>query len=102
MSEKKFKSFAEFYPFYLNEHDHSFNKFLHFFGTLGFFLSLAYATLERSPGTILLGILFAYGHAWIGHFVIEHNRPATFKHPIYSLLGDFKMFWELLTLQRSF
>jgi len=102
MAQKTFKTFEDFYPFYIKEHSHSFNKFLHFFGTTGFLLSIVFASLEKNPLIILGGIIFAYGLAWIGHYLIEHNRPATFQYPLYSLRGDFKMFWELLTLQRSF
>jgi hypothetical protein len=47
--------------------------------------------------TIGLIPIVGYGFAWVGHFVFEKNRPATFKYPFYSFLGDFKMFWEILT-----
>lgn len=46
--------------------------------------------------------LIGYGSAWVGHFFFEHNRPATFKHPLYSLAGDYRMWWEVLSGQRAF
>jgi hypothetical protein len=45
--------------------------------------------------------LFGYGFAWVGHFVFEKNRPATFKQPIFSLMGDFVMWYEVLTMKRN-
>ena len=51
-------------------------------------------------GTLVL--LVGYGFAWVGHFFYELNQPATFIYPIYSLLGDFRMWYELATSQRQF
>jgi hypothetical protein len=46
---------------------------------------------------LLAALVCGYGFAWIGHFFFEKNRPATFTHPIYSLMGDWMMFWQVLT-----
>ncbi|KAG0246983.1 hypothetical protein BGX31_000013 [Mortierella sp. GBA43] len=70
-----YKSFEEFYPYYLSEHCNPINRRLHLFG---------------------------YGLAWIGHFVFEKNKPATFKHPIYSFMGDWKMWFEVASGRRKF
>jgi hypothetical protein len=70
---------------------------LHFIGTCGV---IALLLLFFFTGhLILLAALpvFGYGFAWVGHFGFEKNRPATFKYPFYSLLGDFRMFWDILT-----
>jgi hypothetical protein len=92
----EFKSFKDFYPFYLREHSNLVCRKLHFIGTCGV---IALLMLIFFTGNMLLFLLMpvvGYGFAWVGHFVYEKNRPATFKHPFYSLLGDFLMFWEIL------
>ncbi len=91
-----FKSFAEFYPFYLSEHSDVTCRRLHFVGT-----SLALVCLLAFLWTfkvkyILYGLLIGYGFAWIGHFVFEKNRPASFKQPLYSFMGDWRMWYEIL------
>ena len=92
-----FNSFAEFYPYYLAEHQNRSSRRLHFCGTLGV-LSIAACTLLGliNPWWLLALPLCGYGFAWCGHFVFEKNRPATFQHPFYSLAGDFVMFKDIL------
>lgn len=93
----RFSSFREFYPYYLGEHMNRACRRLHFVGSLGVLALLALA-LASSNGWYLLGALFCgYGFAWIGHFFFEKNRPATFKHPLYSFIGDWVMFKDILT-----
>jgi len=93
----RFSSFREFYPYYLGEHANRTCRRLHFLGSLGVLALLALALINRS-GWFVLGALFCgYGFAWIGHFFFEKNRPATFKHPLYSFIGDWVMFKDLLT-----
>ncbi len=92
----QFRSFAEFYPYYLGEHSNATCRRLHFVGT-----SLVIALLAYSIGSgqwlLLLAVpLAGYGFAWVGHFFFEKNRPATFTHPWYSLVGDFTMFRDIL------
>lgn len=97
-----FRSFAEFYPYYLHEHRRWGNRILHFYGT-GFGLLLTtLAVIYHRPLLVAVGIVGAYGMAWTGHFFIEKNRPATFRHPFYSFLGDLRMFFELLTQKQRF
>lgn len=93
----EFKSFSEFYPFYLREHSNIMCRKLHFIGTCGV-ISLLLLFFFTGNLMILAVIPFmGYGFAWIGHFIFEKNRPATFKYPFYSLMGDFRMFWDILT-----
>ncbi len=101
-TSQNFKNFSEFYPFYLNEHKTKMCKIVHFIGTLGIFSLIA--TVASTQNLFLLWFVpvTGYGFAWIGHFVFEKNRPATFKYPFYSLMGDFVMFWHLLTGKLSF
>jgi len=90
-----FSSFREFYPFYLREHSDVRCRRLHFIGTVLVLLALLLAVIV-SPWWLIGMPLFGYGFAWIGHFVFEKNRPATFKHPVYSLMGDWVMFADIL------
>ncbi len=89
---RRFDSFAEFWPYYLREHSVALNRRLHFAGTLAALLCL-FAGLALHPGWLALVLLAGYGPAWVGHFFVERNRPATFTHPWWSLLGDFRMAW---------
>ena len=90
-----FGSFDEFYPYYLGEHAHPVNRRLHFVGT-----TLVWGFLVAAP-IVDMRLLFAlpfagYGFAWVGHFIVEKNRPATFRHPLWSLMGDFRMYADIL------
>jgi len=89
-------SFKEFWPFYMQEHSDPTNRKLHFIGTLLVHLIIIYAVFSQDWPVLWLAPIFGYAFAWVGHFVIEKNRPATFKHPIWSLMGDFKMFYLML------
>ena len=91
-----YNSFAEFYPFYLGEHGNRRCRRMHFIGSS---LVIAVAVLAVSSGQwrwLWLAPLFGYGFAWIGHYVFEKNRPATFRHPLYSLAGDWVMYAQML------
>jgi hypothetical protein len=93
----KYKSFKEFYPFYLGEHSNKICRRLHFIGTCCVISLLVLFFFTGVLALLILTPLAGYGLAWIGHFVFEKNKPATFKYPIYSFMGDFKMFWDILT-----
>ncbi len=93
----EFKSFADFYPFYLREHSNLVSRRLHFLGTCAVISLLILFFFTGNPSVLILLPILGYGFAWVGHFFFEKNRPATFKHPFYSLLGDFRMFWDILT-----
>jgi hypothetical protein len=89
-------SFRDFYPQYLAEHASRASRRLHITGTS---LSLLFALLAVVAGNawwILAGLVQAYTLAWIGHFFFEHNRPATFRHPLWSFAGDWRMWWDVL------
>jgi hypothetical protein len=99
--EKKYQTFKEFYPFYLSEHSHPTNRLMHFIGTSIALTLLINAIFFKMWILGILAIVSGYAFAWIGHFIIEKNRPATFTYPLYSFVGDWKMFYEILTLQRG-
>ena len=91
MAESEFKTFEDFWPFYLGEHADSTNRKLHVFGTTAALTVAATVIATRKWKALPLALVAGYGPAWVGHFIIEGNRPATFKHPLWSLRGDFKM-----------
>ncbi len=91
-----FASFRDFYPFYLSEHADRRCRRAHFIGSCLVLLVLALALLSRNPWLLILMPLIGYGFAWFGHMRFEKNRPATFSHPLYSLMGDWVMFWQML------
>ncbi len=94
---ERFRSFADFYPFYLAEHSNRTCRRLHFVGSLVVLAILLYALSSQQWLWLLAMPLAGYGFAWVGHFVFEKNRPATFQYPLYSFVGDWVMFKDLLT-----
>lgn len=93
----RFESFADFYPFYLGEHKNIICRRLHFIGTACVIALVLWTAWTGQPLWLLAVPLVGYGFAFLGHFVFEKNRPATFQHPFYSLMGDFVMFGDILT-----
>lgn len=94
---RKYERFADFYPVYLAEHADRTSRRLHFVGSSLALLCLGLLVATRDPLWFLAALLCGYGFAWVGHFFFEHNRPATFRQPLYSLMGDWKMYWQTLT-----
>ena len=92
----RFNSFAEFYPFYLSEHRHPTCRRLHFVGSSLAIACVLAAILDANAWWIAAAVVVGYGFAWAGHAFFEHNRPATFKHPIYSFVGDWAMYRDML------
>ena len=93
----RFASLREFYPFYLQEHSKRVSWRLHFVGSCGVLALLATALVTGNGGWLLGALFCGYGFAWVGHFFFEKNRPARFKHPLYSFAGDSVMFKDTLT-----
>lgn len=92
----KFDSFKAFYPYYLAEHSNRICRRLHFIGTSLVLVIIVAALVADELRWLWLALVAGYGFAWVGHFFFEKNRPATFKHPFYSLAGDFRMFADVL------
>lgn len=96
MPSRDFPSMRAFYPFYLGQHRDRTCRRLHFIGT-SLSLLIAIAGIVSGHGWLfLLALLQGYAWAWIGHFFFEHNRPATFSHPLYSFIGDWWMWADIL------
>jgi hypothetical protein len=89
-------TFAEFWPFYVREHSRALTRGLHYVGTAGVIASVVAAVTVGPLKLVALAPVFGYGFAWAAHFFVEKNRPATFKHPLWSLAADFVMFGKML------
>lgn len=98
----EYASFRDFYPFYLSEHTNRTSRRLHVCGTL-LGLLLLMAALASGRLKLLWAVpLTGYGFAWVGHYFFEKNTPATFTHPLYSVCGDLRMMFEVLTGRMRF
>ena len=96
----RFKTFAEFYPFYLSEHRDLISRRLHVIGSSIAVVLLISALVSQLWFLIGIAVIQGYACAWVGHFFFEHNRPATFTYPRYSLMGDWRLWWETVTGKR--
>jgi hypothetical protein len=92
---ERLKTFEDFWPFYVSQHSRPATRALHFAGTTLVLAALVVAVVRLSPWWVLATLFLGYGPAWVGHFFIEKNRPATFTYPLWSLRADFRM-WRLM------
>jgi hypothetical protein len=97
MSEPQpYRTFADFYPFYLGEHRNPICRRLHFTGTSIGAALLVVALLTQHWWLIAVALVEGYAFAWVGHYFFERNRPATFKYPLFSFMGDWRLWWDIL------
>lgn len=101
MADQEFKSFDEFWPFYVKEHRKQSTRLFHFVGTTAAMACLAGGLLTKRRWLLAVAPFAGYGPAWISHFFIEKNRPATFKYPVWSLKADFVMWSKMIRFQMS-
>ncbi len=99
MAVERFASFAEFWPYYVREHSRPLTRALHVIGTLGAIGFCVAAVVAHKPWLAACAPLSGYGLAWISHFFVEKNRPATWTYPLWSLLADFVLLARILTLR---
>jgi hypothetical protein len=92
MSKQRYQRFEDFWPYYVTEHASPLNRKLHFWGTHNLIFWLMLAVLQRSFGLAIFAVVSSYACAWIGHLFIEKNRPATWEYPIFSALGELRMY----------
>jgi hypothetical protein len=90
--QESIETFDDFWPHYVHAHRNPINRGFHYVGTTAVIGTVATAAVTLNPAWLLLTPVFGYGAAWVGHFVFEKNKPATFQHPLWSLRGDFKMY----------
>ncbi|MDO9238363.1 MAG: DUF962 domain-containing protein [Aquabacterium sp.] len=96
-SVPRYQTFWAFYPFYLSQHQNQTCRRLHVIGSTLVLALLAFVLTTQSWRYLFLLPVLGYGFAWVGHFFFEHNKPATFIYPVYSLMGDWVMYWQTLT-----
>jgi hypothetical protein len=96
MNAQQFRTFQDFYPFYLSEHSNRTSRRLHFAGTSIACALLIAAAITQRGWLLAVALVQGYAFAWIGHYFFEHNKPATFRHPAYSLMGDWRLWWDIL------
>ena len=90
------KDFQQFYRFYLTEHRNIMSRRLHVTGSSMGLYFFSKAILKRKPRYFVYGLVSGYACAWVGHFVFEKNKPASFKQPLYSFISDWRMFSDVL------
>jgi len=91
MNKTRFSSFEEFWPYYVAEHSRPGTRALHAAGTAAGLACALALIVERKWKLLPLSLVPGYGAAWLAHFLIERNKPATFDYPLWSLMGDYKM-----------
>ena len=97
MSEKRIETYAEFWDFYVREHSEPLTRLLHFAGTSLSLVLLVWSIKNETYRFLPLCLVIGYGFAWFSHFVVEKNKPATFKYPFWSFISDYKMMFYMLT-----
>lgn len=100
--ENRIKNFKDFYDFYLTEHSNRWTRIFHFVGTFLIFVVIFYVIRSGKERFLWYIPIFGYGFAWFSHAVFEKNKPATFRYPLWSLISDFKMFFDLIMGKQKF
>ena len=94
---ERYTNYNDFFPFYLREHRKQSTRVFHYLGTIAY--QVLFWTLIATQNFLFIPLILlaGYGPAWVSHFFIEKNKPATFKYPLWSLMGDHHMVWLMLT-----
>ena len=91
--------FAEFWPVYVRAHSRPTTRVVHLVGTLAGWMIVGAAIAERRWSWVLVALAVSYGFAWVSHFFVEHNMPATFEHPLWSWWADQRMMFLMVVGQ---
>ncbi len=95
MKNQYFRALQEFWPYYVRAHSKPGTRWLHFVGNTNLFIWLLVALLRRDPWIVLWAVVSSYAFAWVGHFFVEHNIPATFRYPVQAALCDMLMYYKM-------
>ena len=101
-TDKRITNYKDFYQFYLTEHNKPLTRIFHFIGILLVFAVIFYVLKSGKERFLWYCPIFGYGFAWFSHAVIEKNKPATLRYPFWSLISDFRLFFELLSGKQKF
>ncbi len=96
-NEIRIENYAEFWDFYVREHSEPLTRWLHFAGTSLGVLLLVWLIGRGAWYYFPFCFVIGYAFAWFSHFFVEHNKPATFKYPLWSFISDYKMMWLMMT-----
>ena len=99
---ERIKTFKEFYPYYLEQHSKKFTRIFHFIGTLLVLAVLIYVLQSGKERFLWYLPIFGLGISALSHYIFEKNKPTSFQYPVFTLIGDFKMFFELLIGREKF
>ena len=97
----RIKTFKEFYPFYLSEHRRLGTRVFHFIGTLLIFIVIIYVIQSGKERFLWYCPIFGFGLGWLSHAIFEKKIPLTFRYPVWTLIADFQMFFELIILKQK-
>jgi len=102
MMTKNFKTFDEFYRFYLTQHQHAGTRMMHFAGTLVILTAVIYVLLTAKSRFLWYIPILGFGLQWLSHFMFEGNKPVMMRYFFREVMADFRMFWELLSRKQHF
>ncbi len=95
MTTTRYRTLEEFWTYYVNEHKKPLTRQLHFVGNTNLLLWLLLALFRRSLKLVIFAVISSYLIAWIGHFFVEKNLPATFRYPVMSAICDMIMYAKM-------
>ena len=95
MDAKKYNTLSEFWPYYVTQHSHPLTRWLHFVGTNNLIGLLLLAAVRRSLKLFVIAVMSSYAYAWVGHLLVERNRPATWEYPVKSAICELAMYVKI-------